>query len=590
MPKVLQSGESKPANAGSSSMPASRARIATTIALAVGAALMVLAFVTALHETHSFLTLNRVLHYDLETIGDVAIVLGLLCIVAVLLLHSRSRDLVKVADLHEQVRSVSEDLARRDPLTGLANRSTFTESMDSALGSAAWEQRNLVLMLGDVRSFVQINELLGHAIGDQLLKDFARNLQSAFPEALLIGRLAGNQFGVLLYADRAASEPQTKLPTQTSTALDHDGRTIDLPGLRVFWGVADSARCLSASFTLLQAAECALSSAKRANDRRIRLFDNVLKQDLLDEAGILADLPGAISRHDIFPYFQPLVDLESGSVIGFEVLARWNHPERGMIPPVRFIPLVRDVKLLTHMTEQMIAQACDEARYWPKRLTLAFNFNAEQLAQPWLAAAMLACLTHGGIAASRVVIEITEDVMGDNDAMVGATLQSFRNAGCKIALDDFGTGFSNIMRMRDFAVDYIKIDRTFVLGLPGEDATSLLAAMVLLAHSLNIEVVAEGIESEEINPLLRSLGVKIGQGYALGRPMPAKDVNVFILEAAAKFSRGAAAAPAQEPDRRWVIAAVDQTTAQSAEDLQIRESALPDETAQEPQQVRRLAS
>ncbi len=361
--------------------PAAPARPAWAIVRLLLAAATAAFIAKEVHDLQLAARFNQSMHLSSETLGEAAIDLFLLCLIVMQLLYFRTRLHKQTLRQFRDSRIRAERNAATDMLTDLANRSSFSQAVDSALGSAAWEQRNL-LLLADIDKFSQINDLFGHGVGDAVLVEYGQRLRAAFPEAIAIGRLAGNQFAVLAYADGDDEAFAARLPINTANRLEHDGQTITLPGLWVAIGMANSAKCLSASFSLLQAAEFAVTAAKGAGGHCTQAFHGELKRQLQEETRILSELPNAIATHEIIPYFQPLVGLEHGDLRGFEVLARWLHPKYGIIPPVKFIPLIRDAQMLTAMTEQLISLACEEARFWPKRLVLAFNFNAEQLAQP----------------------------------------------------------------------------------------------------------------------------------------------------------------------------------------------------------------
>lgn len=468
----------------------------------------------------------------LAIIAELAVIaMAMLSVISIYTRRSREVDI-----LHSITRAEVDFNAEIDRLTGLLNRTAFLDVLKSSIDAAATAQKGLTLTLVDVRGFSLLNELLGHTVCDTFLVDVASRLRSANRKAICLGRVAGDQFAVLTNEnDAPRTEDLGRALSLASPGLEGDGANPAIRS-RFRFGVANSKKCLAANFSLLQAAETALGTAKQ-NGLDVANFDTRMRKVLLERLRTEEDLPRAIDTKEIVPYFQPIISLEDESLIGFEVLARWLHPKRGVIAPAVFIPMLRSTGLLNMMTGQIIHTACAVARYWPPRIKLAFNFNADQLAQPWLSDTVLARIAEGGIEPSRIVIEITEDVISTNDDAVQSTLAAFRRAGCNIALDDFGTGASNIASMRSLEVDYVKIDRSFVTPLPDPRAEQLLSAIVSLAHCLDVQVVAEGIESEAAAATARQLGMSMGQGFAFGRPMDASAVNVFILEVLANKGR-----------------------------------------------------
>ncbi len=273
--------------------------------------------------------------------------------------------------------------------------------------------------------------------------------------------------------------------------------------------------------TLLRQADMAMYRAKTEGRGSYRFFDGDMDDRLQQRVMLESEIKSAIANGDVVPYYQPIVELSSRRLIGYEVLARWQHPTEGLLLPAEFIAIAEDTGFIGELTEALLAQAVADAASWPSDVILSLNLSPRQFADPWLAEKILGVLSHASFPPHRLVIEITETAVVRRLEEARATLQSLRNLGVGIALDDFGTGYSGLFHLRELQIDAIKIDRSFVGHmLERRQDEKMVEAIVSLAHALGLGITAEGIETEAVRERLVELGCGAGQGYLFGRPEP----------------------------------------------------------------------
>ena len=271
--------------------------------------------------------------------------------------------------------------------------------------------------------------------------------------------------------------------------------------------------------------------AKSEGRGRYRFFDRSMDEKLRQRVELEAEISGAIAAGHIVPYFQPIVDLHSRKTVGFEVLARWEHPKRGLLLPDIFIPIAEDTGMIGKMTDRLLEQAMRDAKDWPEHITLSINFSPRQISDPELAQRILGILTMVSFSPRRLMIEITESAVVQRLEDAKAVLHALRKAGVRVALDDFGTGYSGFYHLRELELDTIKIDRNFVAQmLIKPEEARIVKAIVSLGRALGLKTTAEGIESEEALELLIKLGCNSGQGYLFGQAQPASEVTEALHE------------------------------------------------------------
>ena len=444
----------------------------------------------------------------------------------------------------------TEAVARTDSLTALSNRRHLYEQLHAAL-SAPEGGAGIALLLLDLDRFKTINDLHGHPAGDRLLQMVAARLRAAVAQDTLIARLGGDEFAIVAPIDARAeaasrSEAAAQLARRIIATLDRpfelDGATLAQIGVSIGLALAEPGNRTAED--LVQRADVALTQAKADRRGRLRFFEPGMDAAPRLRALLEGELRQAITDDLIIPHFQPLVDLRDGRLVAFEMLARWPHPVRGWVSPAEFIPLAEEIGLIGAMTEHLLRRACHIARRWPADVSFACNISPLQLRDRSLPAMIKAALLESGLAADRLELEITESALvGDLD-QARAILLELKALGVRLALDDFGTGYSSLRHLQMLPFDTLKIDASFVAGMVGDtESRKIVTAVVGLAKSLDMTVVAEGVEEAETAALLRALSCDIGQGWLFGRPSPAETAGVLLLD------RRHQATPFDEPRR-----------------------------------------
>lgn len=421
-------------------------------------------------------------------------------------------------------------LAHHDALTGLPNRALFDQRLQTALQRP---DRSVAVMLLDLDRFKTVNDSLGHVAGDRLLVAVGGRLNSAIRPGDTIARLGGDEFTILAQGidHRAATRLVGRLLRTLDEPVEIDGRKVFVRasvGLTVCAGGCENRE-------LLREADSAMYEAKRKGGQRYETFSADMHARVLDRLSLECDLRAAELGSDITVHYQPLVDLSDGRLCGFEALLRWSHAERGMVAPCDFIPIAEETGLIVPVGVWVLRQACSQARQWaaehPERgpLTMSVNVSARQLADPAFVDQVAATLIDTDLDPGLLTLEITETMMMADEDDVCRRLHQLKQLGLRISVDDFGTGYSSLGHLRRFPVDELKIDRSFVAAM-GEDAdgANVASATIRLARSLQIEVVAEGIESEDQLCELRRTSCNRGQGYYLGRPMDSVAVSTLL--------------------------------------------------------------
>lgn len=411
-------------------------------------------------------------------------------------------------------------MAHHDALTNLANRYLFNASLEHALNRLPEGHRIGVLYL-DLDQFKGINDTLGHSVGDELLCEVAKRLEATVQGRGLIARLGGDEFAVLLQGEdmeyRATSVAYQILDDLRPPYLI-EGSSISI-GTSI--GVAFAEPKGAHAGDLMKHADLALYEAKERGRGQVVVFEQALVELACARRELEMDLRAALTDGDLRLHFQPLVDLKTTTILGYEALVRWHHPERGMILPETFIPLAEETGLIVELGEWVIREAAATARLLPDDLTISINLSPAQLQNSHLLSTVVSAVAHAGIDPGRLELEITEGVFLEDSETCMRTLAELRNFGVRIALDDFGTGYSSLGYLRRFPFDTIKIDRSFVGELRDSgDCHQIVRAITDLAHGMGMSVTAEGIEDETQLTLLKDLGCEVGQGYLLGRPHP----------------------------------------------------------------------
>jgi len=423
-------------------------------------------------------------------------------------------------------------MANYDLLTGLPNRALFLDRLDQALLHAARTGEQLAVLFIDLDDFKLINDTHGHSVGDQLLQMVVQRLAEQTRADDTLARLGGDEFTVFLHNLQSVEHALLVGQKHLKKLLDPyviEGNTLYISASI---GVALFPDHGSTSELLLKHADIAMYQAKEMGKNHIELFNNGLHQQVSERLNLANDLRGALQRGELELYFQPRVCLHDKSWIGAEALLRWHHPEQGFIPPDKFIPLAEETGLILPIGEWVIEEACRQLSRWQddggqKISRLSVNVSPLQLERQNLMAIIQGALLRNRLDPDCFEVEITESaIMRDMEKSI-ALLQELRQIGVKISLDDFGTGYSSLSTLRNLPIDILKIDRSFLIRVHESDNDAkFLAAIISMADTLQIGVVAEGIECAEQEQVLKKFGCSEGQGYFYARPMP---VSALVL-------------------------------------------------------------
>lgn len=415
-------------------------------------------------------------------------------------------------------------MARHDALTNLPNRVLFRENLEQSLARGD----ELAILFLDLDRFKGVNDALGHPIGDALLCAVTERLKLAVREADTVARLGGDEFAIVQIGARPtdATELARRLIEAISEPFEILGNQV-VVGTSI--GIAIAPTDGTEPDQLLKNADMALYRAKSDGRGAFHFFQAEMDARMQARRALELDLRKALTSGEFELYYQPLVELATRDVSGFEALVRWNHPERGLIAPDNFIPILEEIGLISALGDWVLKQACLEAVKWPSKLTVAVNLSAAQFRNPTLSLSVASALATSGLAASRLELEITETVLLQDDRLVLDALHQIRNLGVKISMDDFGTGYSSLSYLRSFPFDKIKIGRSFVQELGKKnDCVAIIHAVAHLGSSLGMITTAEGVETQEQLEILQAEGCDQGQGYLFSPPRPATDIPALL--------------------------------------------------------------
>ena len=441
--------------------------------------------------------------------------------------QERTQDLSKEILERERIQEQLKHQVMHDALTGLPNRSYLRDRLERVLWRLKREPtRHCALLYLDVDRFKIINDSLGHLAGDDVLKEVARRLQTCVREPDVVARLSGDEFAILL-EDVPVPATAVKVAQRVLAALGEPlqvGSAIIQPSASVGIAVGDGRYQLADE--VLRDADTAMYRAKKLGRKRFELFDESLQKSAVDVLATEGELRTALIQDQFEPYFQPIVQLATGEVVGYEALLRWNHPTRGVIGPPEFLQIAEDSGSIEAIDWRMFEISCRlAARLDPEheRAFLTINVSPLHFRRADFDSRLLALLKRTGLAPERLLIEITEGSLIEHPQAVRTTLDRLQAAGIGASLDDFGTGYSSLSYLHTFPLQVLKIDRSFVIGLDPDAQNSsakVVAAVIAMARALDMQVVAEGIETDEQRSALMALGCELGQGYLLGRPAP----------------------------------------------------------------------
>jgi diguanylate cyclase (GGDEF)-like protein/PAS domain S-box-containing protein len=428
-----------------------------------------------------------------------------------------------------ETRRAAEEEARlrglRDALTGLPNRTLFADRVAHAAARAAREDTSLAVVCVDVDRFQDVNETLGHATGDALLRALAARLTSVVRSDDTLARLGGDEFGVLcevVGGEAGATKAVARIMAAFEAPVEVGGRSLHVAASL---GVALSGGAGATADALLRDADLAMHRAKERPGTAYELFDRRMRRRVVERLELERGLRLALERDELVLHYQPLVSLRDRSIAGVEALVRWNHPECGLVPPGEFVPIAEETGLIVPLGRWVLEEACRTVSRWPGYVTV--NLSSRQLAAPGLAEDIARALRQSGVEPDRLALELTESVLIEETE----SLEALRALGVRLMLDDFGTGYSSLDYVRRFPPDAIKIDRSFIAPIADDPgARHIVQTIVGLASGLGVSVIAEGVETLAQASVLAAIGCDLAQGFGLARPAPAEAIEPLLRD------------------------------------------------------------
>ena len=470
----------------------------------------------------------------------------------------RSADLKRALDAYDEAERNAHRNANTDPTTGLANRRELMRSLSEALDAKATG----VLLLLDLDHFKRVNDLHGHLAGDHLLRHVAESMLKAAPETASCARIGGDEFAIMLRgaSPEAGEETAKAILARLTTPVFIGGAQIQASASV---GLAQIDRGMQSEEDVLRHSDVALYAAKSAGRNGFAWFDEQLERELSERLKLEEDIRNGVANSEFVPFFQPLIDLASRDLVGFEALARWRSPTRGFVEAEAFIEAAERTGLIAPVTMMIMEQALREARDWPAHLKIAVNVSPIQFRDRTLAEQVMKVLAKTGFPAHRLEVEITEASLLEDRDQVLTIVQSLKNVGISISLDDFGTGYASLAQVNNLPIDRIKIDKSFISTMvKSEQTAAIVDTIANLGHTLSVPITAEGVESEQIRSELARFGCSEAQGWLFGRAVSAETVRTFLeMKEAGDNPSAPGAAPGAAPDegerytprvnRRW---------------------------------------
>jgi diguanylate cyclase (GGDEF)-like protein/PAS domain S-box-containing protein len=429
--------------------------------------------------------------------------------------------------------------AFHDALTGLPNRALFMDRLNQTLSRAQRQsQANFAVLFLDFDRFKVVNDSLGHAIGDKLLLQISERLRAAMRASDSVARLGGDEF-VMLIEEFANLQEVTQIAERLQREL---ARPFQIDGHEVFStvsiGIAPGSVRYTRADELLRDADTAMYQAKRLGRARYEIFEDTMHERAMQLLQIETDLRRAVKRSEFRLFYQPIVSLATGQIVGLEALVRWQHPERGMIAPMDFIPIAEETGLIVPIGQWVLTQACRQLLAWQQRGLVgtdgwvSVNLSARQLTQPDLVKQVEKTLWQTGLEPSCLKLEITESAVMENSERVVEVMHRLDALGVLLSMDDFGTGYSSLSYLHSFPFTSLKIDRSFINRMNGnEESFEIIKTIIALAQNLKMEVIAEGIETSEQIAHLQALNCQCGQGYYFSRPLDTQAIDQLLDKA-----------------------------------------------------------
>uniref|UniRef100_UPI0035AFD0B5 sensor domain-containing protein n=1 Tax=Hylemonella sp. TaxID=2066020 RepID=UPI0035AFD0B5 len=428
-----------------------------------------------------------------------------------------------------------EFLAYHDPLTGLPNRVLLEDRLEQAIAQAERSHHGLALVFMDLDNFKKINDSLGHATGDALLKEVAARLKRCVRDTDTISRQGGDEF-VLVLGGLHGAEGSLPVLTKIMETLQEpfvcEGNELSTSASMGVALYPQDGNCFD---ILRKKADMAMYRAKEAGRNTYRFFDEAMDEEAVEHLLMRSGLRRAIERGEFVLHYQPQVDIASGRVVGVEALLRWEHPEFGLVQPGRFIPVAEESGLIVPIGAWVIEEACRQAMVWRRAglpdLVMAVNLSAAQFRRSGIEDTVAQALQRSGLVPALLELELTESILLQDVEQVLATVQRLKQLGVQLAIDDFGTGYSSLSYLKRFDIDKLKIDQSFIRDLASDpDDAAIVRAIIQMAHSLGLRAIAEGVESAELLQQLRGFGCDEAQGYLYARPMPAAETERYLAQ------------------------------------------------------------
>lgn len=449
-------------------------------------------------------------------------------------------------------------LAETDPLTGCLNRRSMSGGASELIERATKHGHQVATFVVDLDGFKLVNDLNGHGAGDAVLTHSVERLRQAIGKNGIVARLGGDEFACMLSYNPAHAEQLDEVAGRIAALIaqpvEHKGLSYEVTasiGIDVTSSECAGLSAADVTERMIHNADIAMYHAKKKGGNRAARFELAMESQLRFRSQMERGIRRGIANREFVPYYEQQIDIETGRLTGFEMLARWRSAELGLVSPEIFIPIAEEMGVIGDLSEQLIAQALADAKDWSPDLILSVNISPIQLQDPWFAQKILRLLTDSGFPPYRLDIEITESCLHENVQQVRAVIASLKNQGIKISLDDFGTGYSSIAQLRSLPFDRLKIDRSFIGELGSEQASpQLVEAIIALAKGLGLPITAEGIENERVLDALKGLGTMKGQGYHYGRPENAEATTNRLREQQLLASQPGQPAPSAPAETR----------------------------------------
>ncbi|MCX9146487.1 putative bifunctional diguanylate cyclase/phosphodiesterase [Erythrobacter sp. WG] len=463
----------------------------------------------------------------------------------------RYRELTREIAERRRAEARAQVLASTDPLTGCLNRRAMFGETEAIRTRAAQRGEAVAYCMIDLDNFKQINDMHGHVHGDAVLVMLCERIRALLPREARLARLGGDEFAFVM--PFPAGHPE-RIDDLAIRLFESFAEPIQLPEVTIdvtlSIGIAadhepdGTIGLVVDASTLMHRADMALYHAKKQGRNRYFWFEPSMESELRFRHSLETGIRRGLSRGEFLPFYEQQIDVETGALVGFEMLARWRSPDFGLVSPDVFVPVAEEIGLISEMSERLMERAFADAREWHDSLTLSINISPVQLRDPWFAQRLLKMLVAANFPPRRLEIEITESCLHENIGLVRSMITSLRNQGVQIALDDFGTGYSSLEQLRNLPFDRIKIDRSFVAELrEPSNRSHIVEAIVSLGRGLDLPLTAEGVEDEDILMALKRMGRLKAQGYLYGLPEDADAVRARLREAGQLVEQAGESAP-----------------------------------------------